>query len=397
MKIIAVESFAVRKPPSKGPAYWGKRTWGDSAERKNPEISAEYPSPVRRKYIYSETIDTTIVRVTTDEGSVGWGEAKAPVAPEVTKAIIDHLLAPVVVGADPRDVVLLWERMYAGMRVRGHDTGFYLEAISGIDIALWDLAGQAARIPIHTLLGGSFRNPCRVYASGIPALPRDANEQQREELANDARAIKSQGFSALKVALGRGVEGDIESLRIIRSAVGDEFLLFADAAGVYDVGQALRIGRVLEDLNYGFFEMPIAPEWVEGYARLSQELDIPLALDSLANRYQTKDFLIRGALGVVQPDVCRAGGVTECRKIAELADTFGAAFAPHVSIGSSVHFIASAHLAAAMPNTLIAEYWFGDNPLRDELSEEPLRLENGSLHVPLTPGLGVRIRSEALV
>jgi D-galactarolactone cycloisomerase len=396
MKIVAVECFAIRKAPAKGPAYWGKRTWGGPLSNRNSEISAEYPTPVRRKYIYSETIDTTLVRVTTDDGLIGWGEAKAPVAPDVASSIISQLLVPIVMGADPREVVLLWERMYAGMRVRGHDTGFYLEAISGVDIALWDLAGQAAGVPIHTLLGGSFRNPCRVYASGLPALPRDADPRDFEDLAQGAQDIKARGFTALKVALGRGIEGDIKSLRTIRSAVGDDFLLFADAAGVYDVGQALQIGRVLEDLNFGFFEMPIAPEWIEGYARLANELDIPLALDSLANRHQTKDFLIRGALGVVQPDVCRAGGITECRKIAELADTFGVAFAPHVSVGSSVHFIAAAHLAAAMPNTLIAEYWFAENPLGDELSEEPLQLDAGFLRVPLKPGLGVKIRPEKL-
>jgi D-galactarolactone cycloisomerase len=397
MKIVQVESFAVRKAPATGPAYWGKRTWGGPLQARSQELSSEYPSPFRRKYVYSETLDTTLVCISTDDGLIGWGEAKAPVAPAVTKTIIDELLAPIVVGADPREVTLLWERMYAGMRVRGHDTGFYLEAISGVDIALWDLAGQAAGVPIRTLLGGAFRNPCRVYASGIPALPRHSTAEQWDDLAKGAVGIKSRGFTALKVALGLGIEGDIQSLRTIRSAVGDDFLLFADAAGVYDVGEALRIGRVLEDLNYGFFEMPIPPEWLDGYARLAAALDIPLALDSLANRHQTKDFLVRGALSVVQPDVCRAGGITECRKIAELADTFGASFAPHVSIGSWVHFIASAHLAAAMPNTLITEYWFGDNPLGDDLSEEAVKLENGFLHAPQKPGLGVKIRRDQLL
>ncbi len=396
MKIIKIEAFAVRKAPEAGPAYWGKRTWGGPAQARAAELSSHYPSPHRRKYVYSNTIDTTLVRATTDDGRIGWGEAKAPVAPEVVKTIIDQLLAPMVLGSDPREVTLLWERMYAGMRVRGHDTGFYLEAISGIDIALWDLAAQSAGVPVHTLLGGCFRNPYRVYASGIPALPLDAPAEEWEVLGDTARAFAARGFTGLKVALGQGIEGDLKSVRVIRETLGDHFLLFADAAGVYDVGQALRIGRVLQDLNYGFFEMPIPPEFLDGYARLAGDLDIPLALDSLANRYQVKDFLTRGALGIVQPDVCRAGGITECRRIAELADTFGVAFAPHVSIGSSIHFIASAHLAVAMPNTMIGEYWCGNNPLGDPLADKPLRLENGYLYAPVEPGLGIRIRPEAI-
>jgi D-galactarolactone cycloisomerase len=395
MKIVKVESFAVRKQPTTGPAYWGKRTWGASHATR-ATLSTEYPSVHRRRYIYSETIDTTLVRLTADTGQIGWGEAKAPVAPEAVKIIIDQLLAPLVLGSDPRDVTVSWERMYAGMRVRGHDTGFYLEAIAGIDIALWDLLSQSAGVPLYTALGGAFRNPVRIYASGIPALPHEAPPEEWEGLEVAAQEIKAKGFTALKVALGRGIEGDSRSLRVIRKALGDDFILFADAAGVYEVAQALRLGRLLQDLNYGFFEMPIPPEFVDGYARIASQLEIPLALDSLANRFQVKDFLMRGALGVVQPDVCRAGGITECKRIAELADAFGAAYAPHVSIGSNIHFTASAHLAVAMPNTLITEFWCGNNPLGDAISEVPLRPENGYLHAPESPGLGVSIKPEGL-
>ena len=147
MKIISVEAFAVQAKPIDRQAYWGSRTWGEASVGRPAEISAEYPSPVRRRFVYSKTIDTCLVRITTDDGLIGYGEAKAPVAPQVTKAIIDLLLADVVLGADARDITVLWERMYAGMRVRGHQAGFYLEAISGIDIALWDLAGKAANCP----------------------------------------------------------------------------------------------------------------------------------------------------------------------------------------------------------------------------------------------------------
>lgn len=395
MKIKRVEAFAVQAEPA-DKEYWGSRTWGHESGSRRAEISSEYPAPQRRRFVYSRTIDTCLVRLTTDDGLVGYGEAKAPVAPQVAREIVERLLAPIVVGADARDVTVIWERMYAGMRVRGHQAGFYLEAMSGVDIALWDLAGKASNTPVHQLLGGSFRNPVRVYASGIPALGVEADDGQLAALAEEAAALQSAGYTGVKMALGKGVAGDLRSVRAVRERVGPDFIIYTDAAGVYDRAQALRLGKELEELNCGWFEMPIPPEDVDGYAKLAEALAIPVALDSLMTRFETLEFLRRGGLDVVQPDVCRAGGITECRRIAELADSFGAAFAPHVSIGSVVHFAASAHLASAMPNTLTSEYWIGNNPLGDALLEEPLRLEGGYLHTPVAPGLGVDFKRDAL-
>jgi L-alanine-DL-glutamate epimerase-like enolase superfamily enzyme len=397
MKITNVETFAVQARPIDRQAYWGSRAWGEKGwpADSRPELSAEYPAPLRRRYIYSGTIDTVLVRVTTDDGIVGWGEAKAPVAPQATKQIIDLLLAGIVLGADPREVTVLWERMYAGMRVRGHRAGFYLEAMAGVDIALWDVCGRAAGRPIHQLLGGSFRNPVRVYASGLPALERDAGGEEFEALEAEARRIRGLGYTGLKMAIGRGIEGDLRSVRRVREALGGDFLIYTDAAGVYDRAQALRLGAALEELGCAWFEMPTAPEDVAGYGELARALTIPIALDSLTSRYEVAEFIRAGGLDVVLPDVCRAGGITECRRIAELADAFGLAFAPHISIGSAVHFAASAHLASAMPNTMTSEYWIGDNPLGDALLKEPLRLEGGYLHTPQGPGLGINIDEAA--
>lgn len=393
MKITNVEAFAVQAKPVAKKAYWGSRMWGTRASASRGDISTEYPSPLRRRYLYSNTIDTVIVRVTTDDGFVGYGEAKAPVAPQVTKEIIDRLLAGVVIGSDPRDVTVLWERMYAGMRPRGHRGGFYVEAISGVDIALWDIAAKAAQVPIAKLLGGSFRDDVRVYASGLVALDSCASDAEFAELAKEAREVHRQGFTGVKVALGRGIPGDLKSIRTVRDALGSDFIIYADACGVYDRAQALRLGRELEGLGVGWFEMPIFPEDVEGYELLARELTMPIALDCLTARYETCEFIRRKALDIVQPDVCRAGGITECRRIAELADAFGMAFAPHISIGSAIHFAASAHLASAMPNTIICEYWYGENPLGNAILEEPLVLEKSYLRTPSLPGLGINIKS----
>jgi D-galactarolactone cycloisomerase len=394
MKIQSIETFAVQAKPTDKKSYWGSRGWGD--EHRSPEISTEYPAPLRRRFIYSKTIDTVLVKITTDDGLIGWGEAKAPVAPQATKEIIDLLLADIVLGEDPNDVVVLWERMYAGMRVRGHRAGFYLEAISGVDIALWDLIGKSTGKPLYQLLGGSFRNPVRVYASGLPALSYDTSDEGFKQLAEDARDLQRQGYTGLKMAIGKGIKGDLKSIRAVRDAVGDDFLIYTDAAGVYDRAQAMQIGHELQELNCAWFEMPTAPEDIAGYGEIAKALRIPIAIDSLTSRYETAEFIRAGGLDVVLPDTCRAGGITECKRIAEMADGFGLAFAPHISIGSAIHFASSAHMASAMPNTITSEYWFGENPLGNCIIREPLRFENGCMHTPEAPGLGIEIDETAL-
>jgi D-arabinonate dehydratase/D-galactarolactone cycloisomerase len=396
MKIVSVEAFAIEAPPATAEVYWGARAWGREHAGLR-DLSAHYPVEQRRRFIYSKTIDTVIVKITTDDGITGYGEAKAPVAARATRMIVDALLAPLLIGADPLDTTVLWERMYAGMRVRGHQAGFYLEAISGVDIALWDIAGKAAGRSIASLLGGVFQSKVRVYASGLPSLPENAPDEAFESLGDQAEAIRASGYNALKMAFGRDLPGDIRSAKIVRDRLGSDFTIYGDAAGSYDRKQALRLGFALQDLGFGFYEMPIFPEDVEGYAEIAKQLTMPIALDSLMTRHETLRFLRIGGLDLVQPDVCRAGGITECRRIAELADAFGAAFAPHISIGSAIHFAASTHLAAAMPNTMTSEYWIGNNPIGNAVLEEPLEVENGFIDVPAAPGLGIRINETALL
>ena len=142
--------------------------------------------------------------------------------------------------------------------------------------------------------------------------------------------------------------------------------------------------------------MPIPPEDVEGYGLLAQALTLPIALDSLSSRYEVAEFIRARGLDVVQPDVCRAGGITECRRIAELADAFGLAFAPHVSIGSAVHIAATLHLAAAMPNTMTSEYWIGDNPIGNPWLTAPIAVVDGYVSLPRGPGLGLALAPQAL-
>lgn len=375
---MRVKDLSVHVLSAANEGYWGAQSWG--AAKEQPFV--DYPPASRRTFVYAGTIQAVLVRVETEDGVVGWGEAKAPVGPAATARVIEELLAPVVVGARVDEIGLIWDRMYGGMRVRGHDSGFWLEALSGVDIALWDAWARTVDRPLHTLLGGRYRTSVPVYASGIPAsLGADA----ALELAHRYRRA---GFRAAKVAIGSDPRLDIEVVTAVRD-VFDE--VYADAAGTYDLPVALRVGRELTRLGVGFFEMPIAPEHLDGYAILAAKLDIPLALDSLPNRYRALEFLKRGALHVLQPDVCRAGGITELMRIADLADAFGAQATPHVSIGSAVHFAASLQCAAAIGNLAVMEHWVGENPLGAAIAPD-LDTPSGSRRtVPATAGLGITI------
>jgi len=396
-RVARVETFVLKAAPAQ--TYWGNASWGQARQvaARRP-LSVDYPPQARRRYIYSPTLDCVLVRLETDSGCVGWGEAKAPVGAEATARIIQDLLAPLIVGQNPLEVRLHWERMYSAMRVRGHSTGFWLEAISGVDIGLWDLAGHLLDQPVCVLLGGAFRDRLRVYASGLPGLYDGSDDTVLEHLAELARDYVSRGFLAIKMALGHGIENDVRAIETVRAAIGSDIDLFVDAAGVYEPQQAIRLGRHLERLNVGWFEMPIPTDNLPGYIQVAQTLDVPIALDGLANRFQARDYIGGGGLDVIQPDVCRAGGITESLKMAEVADLYGAACAPHVSIGSGVQFAATLHLGLALPNLLIAEQNMVEgNPLGDPLLKVPMpQPEGGYLASPAGSGLGVELDEEAV-
>ncbi|MCY4525080.1 MAG: mandelate racemase/muconate lactonizing enzyme family protein [Anaerolineaceae bacterium] len=339
--------------------------------------------------LYSATYETVFVRLRSSEGLTAWGEALAPVAPEVVCAIIEQLLAPSLIGRETLGAGRLWHLMYNLMRDRGYYGGHMLDAISAVDIALWDAAGKLLDQPVHALIGGAFREDVPCYVSGLPRPTDDG----RVELALDWQA---KGFHAFKLAAGYGVRNDETTTRCLREALEEGSTLLLDAHWAYTVEEALQLGRRLEDLEVGFLEAPINPEDVAGHRRLSQGLTIPVAIgETERTRYQFRPWLEQRAISVLQPDIGRAG-ISESMVIAQMAEAFNARMAPHLSVGLGPCIAASIQLAAALPNLYLLEYQPPVVDLANNLLQEPILVEGGRFMIPEGPGLGVELDLDKL-
>ncbi|WP_433691335.1 mandelate racemase/muconate lactonizing enzyme family protein [Kosakonia cowanii] len=334
--------------------------------------------------VYSRKMETCLVKITTDSGHVGWGEALAPVVPQVIAELITQLFAPLLTGQSPFASQVLNARMYDAMRDRGHITGYHIDALAAVDIALWDLKGQILNQPVYQLLGGAFRDQIPCYVSGLPEpdLP-----------ARCALALRWQqkGFNAIKLALGYGVQQDIENVRAIRDTLGPHASLFLDAHWNYSVAQAAELANALHPLGVGFLEAPLLPEDIAGHRELRAKSPLPIALgETERTRYQFRPFIEQRAMDIVQPDVGRTG-ITELMHIASLAQTWNLQVAPHLSVGLGPCIAASIHVAAALPNLFMLEYQPPVFELANQLLDTPLVCEAGHYTLPQGAGLGIAI------
>ncbi len=345
--------------------------------------------------IVFDSYKSTLVKITTDDGLTGVGECLAKLTPRDISAFVEDAFRPILIGQDPLDVEPIWEMMYATMRHRGHSKGFMIEAMSGVEIALFDLIGKAMKLPVYKLLGGCYRNRLNAYASSLRL--RDT-----ETIIQEAVGYLAQGFTALKMKVGRGEEEDIKRVEAVRDTIGDDIQLTVDANCAYNVATAIRMGRALEKLGVYWFEEPIPPEDIDGYVKISNALDIPIAAgETEFTRYGFRDLIAKRAVDIVQPDICRAGGFLECKKIAAMASAYNIPYAPHTGGESAVGIAASIQLSGAIPNFLAYEYMRSDwsethpNPLRESLTYEPVeKFTDGFIEVPDKPGLGIELNED---
>lgn len=357
------------------------------------QSKVEKPFTSSRGWLYS-TRTAMLVEVITDDGLIGWGECYGPAA--VTQVIVESLLKPRVLGRDPFDVEVIWEELYNRVKDYGL-TGMTISGLSGVDIALWDIIGKACNKPIHKLIGGAFRTEVQAYATGLYFYEMD---KVMEDAVRDAESFALDGFAAIKMKIGLGdINKDFERVAAVRRAVGPKMRLMVDANHCFSVPMAIRLGRRLESLNIEWFEEPISPEDIDGYVEVTRALDMAVAGgENEFTRFAFRNIVARKAMDIVQPDVCAAGGITECKKIAALSSAHGVECMPH-AWGTAIGLAATLQFLAALPDmppTLVPmppmlEFEQTENPFRDHLAVEPIVQHNGIVVVPDGPGLGVEI------
>lgn len=334
--------------------------------------------------LYSRRSEALIIRIETDSGVVGWGECQAPIAPEVAQSIIRHVVGPVVLGQSALETNVRYTEMFETLRVRGQVTGFMIDAIAGVDTALWDIRGKVSGVPVSELMGGRYRNSLRCYVSGLRQKGLEARMDEAAEFAD-------RGIAGVKMYMGYGLRQDAGEIEALRNRLGPEVDIFVDAVWRYDFSEAVRLGRICEKCEVGFLEAPLVPEDIEGHARLARELDIAIAVgEPLRTRFQFQPWFLRDALDVAQPDVMR-NGVSETQKIAAVAEAFNKPVALHTGCVTTIGLAATFHTAAAIPNFLIQEYQPVMFDAFNAWLRNPLRMEDGELLVPDGPGLGIDI------
>jgi D-galactarolactone cycloisomerase len=348
-----------------------------------------------------DTRKSLLVKIETRCGAVGWGEAGQYGPAEPVEATIHSALAPLLLGQEPRQPEVLWDRMYSSARDYGR-SGTYIEAISGIDIALWDLFGRHVGVPLYQLFGGAFRQKILAYACGGYYRGEDPTlESNLPCLIEEASEFAAAGFSAVKMKIGLlEPHEDLERVTAVRKAIGGRALL-VDSNHAYATHVAVRVARSLEKHDVFWFEEPVVPEAIEGYRRVRESTSIAIAGGECEHtRYGFAKWFSPAALDIAQPDVCCAGGFSEVRRIAAMASAHHIQCIPHVW-GSAIALAAGIHLIANLPpspatarpskliNEPLLEWDSSPNPLRRIVVKNPPELVNGEVAIPDAPGLGV--------
>ena len=373
-KIQSVETFIISIPrdmPYLGPLGTGERI----NER-------GYLVRQGNRAIYPSTDMSVLIKVTADDGTVGWGETYGIVAPNAVTSIIDDVLGPVVIGRDPRDAVVIQEDLYDLMRVRGFFGGFYVDAIAGVDIAIWDLFGKLVGQPVVKLLGGQRMATIPAYVSGLPR----ATLAERLDLA---REMQARGFDAFKYAAAVSHEGIVNEMRVLREGLGPNTRLMVDLHWKFTAQEAIQLIAQLEPFHPYFVEAPCQPEDLEGQAHVGASVRVPLALgEEWRTVYEYRPRMERRSMSIIQPEMGHIG-ISQFMQICRMANAFHMKVIPHASIGIGIFQAASLHAAAALPNCPMHEYQHSvfDKNLR--YVKTTMQCKAGAFTVPEGPGLGI--------
>lgn len=360
------------------------------------EANLSQPFSYSRAWYASRT--ALIIEIVTDQGLIGWGECYGPA--RINAAVVEAM-RPLLIGQDPMRSEWLWQEIYSRFRDHGQK-GSIIQGLSGIDIALWDLKGKFLQQPVHRLMGGPIRTAVDAYATG---LYRRETGTPEAYLAEEAQSYCDQGFKAVKLKVGYGIDEDTRVTRAVRNAIGPGVGLMIDANHSYDAVAAIRLGRQVEALDIGWFEEPVPPEDIEGHRAVKAAVSMPIASGECEfTRFGFRELLRTRAVDIVQPDTCSGGGLSECKKIADMAAAYGVRYVPHVW-GTGIGLAAALHLLAVLPSCTpsslhpvepMLEFDRTEHPIRQALLTIPIEHRGGRVAIPEGVGLGIDIDPEAL-
>ena len=290
-----------------------------------------------------------LVEVQTDEGITGWGECFGPGNIALAnKYIVEKVIQPLIIGEDPINKEYIWHKVYNLLRDSGQK-GMPIQALSGIDIALWDILAKKAKLPLYQLLGGKTNNKIPVYGYGM-MLQKKTVEELCELFKKEANQIKEKNFKAMKMKVGLGPKDDLKLVSAVREAIGDNFKLMVDANHAYNKNDALYVGRGLDEMDIYWFEEPVAPEDYDSYKELKEKLKTNIAGgEAEFTKYGWNQLIKNNCIDIAQPEVCGLGGITEYLKISALAQANFIPIVNHVW-GSALSVAVNLHLLTSLPD-----------------------------------------------
>ncbi|WP_298493866.1 mandelate racemase/muconate lactonizing enzyme family protein [uncultured Algibacter sp.] len=338
-----------------------------------------------------------VVKVTASDGTYGWGEGYGPAA--VLEAGI-KLLEPMVLGHNPLENEVIWNNMYR-KTLDFARRGTLVASISAIDIAIWDLKGKILGLPISTLLGGAHRDKVKPYATGLYFTDHNNPSKDFEE---EAGRYVAQGFKAIKMKVGLGLKEDYANVKKMRDTIGDDIELMVDSNHAYTFREAVALAKMIEPFNISWFEEPLSPEFYAQYSELRTKTTIPISGGECEYlRFGFHQLLRNKSVDIIQPDICACGGLTEAKRIAALASTYGVDLIPHtwgtaIGLHVALHFISNLESVPGrmMKPDFFMEYDQTENGLRDKLSYPLIEMKDGMIDVPNRPGLGIDIDEKVL-
>ncbi|MBH60494.1 MAG: hypothetical protein CL907_04950 [Dehalococcoidia bacterium] len=338
--------------------------------------------------IYSKSHETTVVKIETENGIIGWGEAQSPVSPNTTATIIKDIVEPLTIGKDIYDVESIWHNNYSSKRERGHYTGFYIDAICGVDIAIWDAIGKSQNMPTCKAMGGAHRKSVALY-NGIGGT-------EPEEVADQAEWSVSKGYKFVKMHLKENLEKDIEIARKVRERVGDSIGIMIDVHMGFDTFNVIKLGKELEKLNLLWIESPSDPTDIPGLCEISRALDIPIANGEWTRtKYEMREIFEKRAYDISMPDIARTG-LTGGKQIASLAQLYNIPISPHVGGGGIVSVAATLQFSLNTPNFLIMEHSEQGHAVKAMILSENFEAKDGEFKLSEKPGLGIEIDENKL-